>query len=432
MATTTAATPPAATPATSTTSDGPTLTVIAKRIRALRKKHTRILQMEQSLSQGKTLNSEQLEVVRSKPVVEALIDELEKLRAPISAAVDEELSVEYHKQDKLMEDFVNLMYFGSLFDLKSEFTLYTKTLERGSCLTYDIVTDDAVDGDMLVERDLDLISALQGLMIARPANSELSHRNALDLCLKHAKLWRSNVDQPIDSQTNVTYAALRAKLNKIISSGYLTATPQMRGAGEVAAAAAGGNFGLFQVPTQESMVNVEVPAQAEAEVEGSTEQYKETEEDAGNSEGHETAGQQSSNVEVFQKDDLKPENPPEVVPSQTDQEQSQNTEGENGYSNVDFKDQQQYGNRRGPRGGGRGGGRRGYPNGRGGRGNGRGNGTYQNGRGQYHDNYYPRNNYYNRRGGRGGNGNGNGGGGYTNNSSGDHSNHSQENVGAAS
>ncbi|KAH9606850.1 hypothetical protein KSS87_020258 [Heliosperma pusillum] len=424
------------TPATSTTSEGPVLTLISKRIRALRKKHTRILQMEQSLSQGKTLNSEQLDVIRSKPAVETLIDELEKLRAPLSAALDEELSLSQPQQqpqqppqhDEIM-DLVKLMYFGSLFDVKahSEFTslMYTKTLERGSCLSYDIVTDDAVDADMLIENDLDLISALQGLMIARPVNSELSHQNALELCLNHAKLWLSNAHHPIDSQTNVTYAALREKLNKIISSGYFIATPQMRGAGEVAAAAADGNFGLLHVPTQESMVNVEVPVQ----VEGSTEQYQETKEDAGNYEEYETAGQQSNNLEVFQKDDLEPENPPEVVPSQIDQDQPQHTEGENGYSNVDFKDQQ-YGQRRGHRGGSRGGGRRGHSNGRGGRGTGRGNGAYQNnGRGQYYDNnYYPRNNYYNRRGGRGGGG----GGGYYNNSSGDHGNHSQENIGAES
>lgn len=58
-------------------------------------------------------------------------------------------------------------------------------------------------------------------------------------------------------------------MKKIIASDYFTATPQMKGPGEVAAAAAVGNFGSFQVPMHESMVPVEVPVQ----IEGSAEQY---------------------------------------------------------------------------------------------------------------------------------------------------------------
>lgn len=42
--------------------------------------------------------------------------------------------------------------------------------------------------------------------------------------------------------------ALREKLKKIIASDYFTATPQMKGPGEVAAGVA--NFGSFQVPVQ--------------------------------------------------------------------------------------------------------------------------------------------------------------------------------------
>ncbi|KAK9669407.1 hypothetical protein RND81_13G127500 [Saponaria officinalis] len=147
-----AATPPSTeqTTATSTTSDGPVLSVITKRLRALRKMLNRIHQMEDSLSHGKTQNSEQLDVLRSKPAVVTLIDELEKLRAPLSAAVEEELSLALatihepressktveeidndvvigiensdgnndDRSSNVVEDLVKLMYFGSLFDVK--------------------------------------------------------------------------------------------------------------------------------------------------------------------------------------------------------------------------------------------------------------------------------------------------------------------------
>ncbi|KAL5071431.1 hypothetical protein RYX36_022318 [Vicia faba] len=63
----------------STTTDGPVLNLINKRLRALRKKLNRITSMEESVSQGKPLNKEQEEVLRSKPSVLVLIDELEKL-----------------------------------------------------------------------------------------------------------------------------------------------------------------------------------------------------------------------------------------------------------------------------------------------------------------------------------------------------------------
>lgn len=456
-----AATSTSSDPATTTTTDGPVLCVIAKRLRALRKKLNRISQMEDSLSQGKTLNSEQLEVLRSKPSVLALIDELEKLRSPLSSAVDEELSLRlkttssspspsperdekandekandhHHHHDNnndtgngAVKDLLYLMYFGSLFDVKpqSEFTslMLTRTHERGCCLTYDYVTDDATD--LLVERDLDLISALQGLMISRPVNSAVSHQNALEECVQHAKLWLQNSDQPIDPQSTITYAGLREKLNKIMASDYFTATPQMKGPGEVAAAAAVGNFGSFQVPMHENVVPVELPVQ----MEGSVEHYPDTEENAASYEEYETGEHQTGNAEEYQKGDIEAENPSGVVSAHTEQEQAQYEE-DHGYRNADFKEQQ-YIPRRGQRGSRGGGGRRGYPNGRGGRGSGRGGGPYQNGRGQYYDNYYPRNNYYNRRGGRGGGGGGNGVNSHYNHSSAGQGNQTQANMGVAS
>ena len=67
-----------------------------------------------------------------------------------------------------VEDLLNLLYFGLLFDVKSQndftLTMLTRTHERGCCLTYDFFTNNATD--LLDERDLDLISKLGGLLIS--------------------------------------------------------------------------------------------------------------------------------------------------------------------------------------------------------------------------------------------------------------------------
>lgn len=87
-----------------------------------------------SLANGKTLNKEQEETFRSKPSVVAAIDELEKLRQPLAAAVTEEinLATQHHlvsaadsPDEKLagkgdnscveVEDLLNIIYFGSMF-----------------------------------------------------------------------------------------------------------------------------------------------------------------------------------------------------------------------------------------------------------------------------------------------------------------------------
>lgn len=200
-------------------SDGPVISLINKRLRALRKKLNRILQMEESVVQGKSLNDEQKEVLRSKSAVVASIDELEKLRQPIGLAVAEEISIALasvdaslpdkrssDERDFAVQDLLNVLYFGSLFDVKSqsEFTstMLTRTHERGCCLTYDTVTDDATD--LLGERDLDTISILSGLLTSRPVDSSLSHKQALERCVQHAALWLANSDKPIGSDAAIT------------------------------------------------------------------------------------------------------------------------------------------------------------------------------------------------------------------------------------
>ncbi|MED6114206.1 hypothetical protein PIB30_078146 [Stylosanthes scabra] len=449
MATTTSTT------ATNDVAEGPVLSVVNKRLRALRKKMNRIVHTEESVAQGKPINKEQEEVLRSKPSVLALIDELEKLRSPLSAAVTEELNLalkdnnNHHQQPKpqpepesqsqpqpqpqsepaseprnddvsVVEDLINLIYFGSLFDVESqnEFTstMLTRTHERGCCLTYDYVTDDATD--LLRERDLDLISAMRGLLISRPANSSLSHRDALRRCLEHARLWLARAQQPIEPNAEVTYAGLREKLNKIMSSEYITTTPEIKATVEVAAAAASGSYHQsFQVPVHVETVEAEG---------GSVSQSQDQDEGTINYQGY-GSGEQSDPEGELQKDEVEVENL-EVVATQHEQN-NPHVDVEYNQRDMEAKDQQYYPrrgyqNHRGGRGSG--GGRRGYSNGRGGRGGaggGGGRGGYQNGRNQYYDqsgNYYPRN-YYNRggRGGRGGYYNNNGSGGQFNHVAGD-------------
>ncbi|MCD9641610.1 hypothetical protein HAX54_027908 [Datura stramonium] len=272
--------------------DGPVLNVINKRIRALRKKYNRIVQMEESLSKGKTLNREQEETLRSKPAVIAGIDELEKLREPLTSAAVEEVNfaVQQHQvslldsafttstdstsedleknlkkldsnsdrkseNERLMwvEDLLNLLYFGCMFDVKSlqsDFTatMLTRTHERACCLSYDCMPDEESTDviDLLGERDLDLISMVSGLLISRPVNSPLSHKHALQQCIEHAKLWITKSDQPIVADSDATYAELRLKLNKILSSLYFTTNP-------VKVEAAAANYGSYSVPVEESV-----------------------------------------------------------------------------------------------------------------------------------------------------------------------------------
>ncbi|KAE8701484.1 thioredoxin H7-like [Hibiscus syriacus] len=427
-------------------SDGPVLNLINKRIRALRKKYNRILQMEESVSQGKTLNKEQEEVIRSKPAVSALIDELEKLRHPLSSAVSEEISLALQRQtispqettsqtqeqppdepDHAIEDLLNLLYFGSLFDVKTRndftSTMLTRTHERGCCLTYDYVTDDAID--LLSEKDLDSISSLSELLISRPADSSLSHKNALHRCVQHAKLWLTNSDQPIDPNAEISYAGLRERLKKIMALEYFTTTPEMKAPVEVAAAA--GTYTTFQVPLQS------VPTSVPVEVEDSIEQYQQKEADTSNYQETETGDSQFSSAEELQKDEPELENHPEDSALQQEGGQFLSDMDPN-QRDVEPREQQyvprrSYHNQRGSRG--TGGGRRGYSNGRGGRGGGRGGGAYQNGRSQYYDqpenNYHSRN-YFNNRG-RGGRG---GGHPYNNQSSAVQGGHASDDVGVAS
>ncbi|CAH1431212.1 unnamed protein product [Lactuca virosa] len=100
--------------ATSDFADGPVLARINKRIRNLRKKLKRITQLEDSIAQGKSIikNKEQEELLKSKPAIIAVVDELEKSRLPLSVAVDEEITLARQQAALPVDDLLSLIYFG--------------------------------------------------------------------------------------------------------------------------------------------------------------------------------------------------------------------------------------------------------------------------------------------------------------------------------
>ncbi|KAK6160037.1 hypothetical protein DH2020_003418 [Rehmannia glutinosa] len=293
--------------------DGPFLTLLNKRLRALRKKRNRIYQMEESLAQGKALNKEQKETLRSKSSVIAGIEEIEKLREPLLQAVDQEiqLALEKNKQNaeilepdatgeneglSAVSDLLGLLYFGSLFDvstlMRANDNMLTRMHERNCCLTYDYVTDDDAAGDPLKEWDLDSIAMIGGLLTSRPVISSLSHKNSLQKCVEHAKQWLANSEQPIEPNSSITYAGLRQKLNKIMASEYYTTAPEIKAPFEVAAAV--GNYTSFQVPVHGSVipqVGLSVP------VEGSAAEYEQEEEESPNANGSEVHDNETGHVE---------------------------------------------------------------------------------------------------------------------------------------
>ncbi|KAG0576061.1 hypothetical protein M758_5G051500 [Ceratodon purpureus] len=342
--------------------DGPVLTMMSKRLRALKKKYNRILQIEENKRQGKTVNKEQEDVLKTKIGIAALIDEYEKLRQPLMAAVKEEVAerekellaatlerkqeeesvcevegeaaggagekgvnaevelrgeeveggeevekvVEAHEnggesgdveeggadaaaaavavsQEVVVEeekgaeveeesgvresegvvqenvfsegdvaDLLKLLYFAHLFDVRSQgeapALVWTRVHERSSCLSYDFVTDDTTTP--LIEGDLDALSLFGSMLTSRPPNETLSHRDALQRCIEHAREWLHNSDRVIQLDAHVSYSRLRERLNRILSSEYFTMTPELQTVSQQTAAAAASAAGQY-LPTKD-------------------------------------------------------------------------------------------------------------------------------------------------------------------------------------
>lgn len=285
--------------------DGPVLSMMNKRLRALKKKYNRILQIEESKAQGKVINKEQDDVLKSKASVAVLIEEYERLRQPLAVAVKEEIA---EREKELLEDnaaskeptvedgvviedsgtpesgtqeahdrnelktgeatpppegddakggvgisdeaileLLKILYFAHLFDVASQndfaSMMWTKMHERSSCLSYDYVTDDATKP--LAEEDLDALSLFGSLMTSRPPNATLSHKSALQSCVYHARQWLANSEQQIHPDNAVSYSDLSERLNRILSSEYFTMTPELQTVTQQTAAAAATAAGQF-------------------------------------------------------------------------------------------------------------------------------------------------------------------------------------------
>ncbi|CAH1431190.1 unnamed protein product [Lactuca virosa] len=209
--------------ATSDAADGPVLAHINKRIRNLRKKLKRITQLEDSIVQGKSIikNKDQEKLLKSKPIIIAVVDELEKSRQPLSVAVDEEttLALQRRHNDNVencnksqtldgdeeqhaalpVDDLLSLIYFGSIFDAK-QVDVDSRLEERFWCLAHDSIQRfELCWGVALEERHLDAIARLSSLMISRPVDSSLtSHQDALQRCIEHANNWICKSEKKID------------------------------------------------------------------------------------------------------------------------------------------------------------------------------------------------------------------------------------------
>lgn len=281
--------------------EGPVLTRINKRLRALKKKYNRIAQIEESKAQGKQINKEQEEVLKAKVAVGVLIEEFEKLGQAVKEEVEKELmesrgegesgratgeeedaevrkdleaqavSSETLQSENPNPDFDNvepvdasehqteapqplgvpsyhdigdllhLLYFAQLFDVpQTEATsslVWTKVHERSSCVSYDCVTEEDSTSP-LEERDLNDLSLLGSLIFSRPPNATLSHHEALQQCIQHALLWLRNSDSPIREDLSLTYSHLRERLNRILSSEYYTMIPELQTVSQQSAAIA--------------------------------------------------------------------------------------------------------------------------------------------------------------------------------------------------
>ncbi|KAI3708922.1 hypothetical protein L2E82_38499 [Cichorium intybus] len=212
------------------TATGPVLTLINKRFRKLRRKLNRIAQLEDSIALGRSniKTKEQEELLKSKPAIIGGSVELKKFCQSLSVAVEKEISLALQRRQATVDDLLSLIYFGSLFDMKSESELEsmmrTRKNKRDCCLAYDRVADDDA-ADFLEERDLDLISMMSSLLISGSLAPTTTHQQALQRCIDHAKLWLSKSEQRIDSNSNVTYADVREKLTKVMASDYFKEAP---------------------------------------------------------------------------------------------------------------------------------------------------------------------------------------------------------------
>lgn len=107
----------------------------------------------------------------------------------------------------MVEDVIKLLYFAEMFTLLYKYDFWptgsASSCERERCLAYTSV-NDVDEPEAVSDMDLTLISVLGHLIISKLTSSSVSHQNALQFCVEHARLWLSKSDQPIGSDPYVT------------------------------------------------------------------------------------------------------------------------------------------------------------------------------------------------------------------------------------
>mmetsp|Transcript_6623 Transcript_6623/g.7611 ORF Transcript_6623/g.7611 Transcript_6623/m.7611 type:complete len:607 (+) Transcript_6623:223-2043(+) len=266
--------------------EGPVLSLVTKKIRGLKKKLTRVQQIEEGLKEGKNINSEQEERLAGKANLVAVLDEYEKLIPLLVDAVKEERASvpvpdppapptpepkapeppaaepeepekaeEETKEDKTGDEkdttakeekeveanldeetavnekerlhlLINLLYFAQVFDMRPQTHYQThihlQQMERSACVSYDY---SPVPGHhALGPPDLDLIASLGKQITSRPQGIPISHKDALDNCVTLAQKWMGKSDEKLPDLP-MSYKQLGQRMDRILASAYFTQTP---------------------------------------------------------------------------------------------------------------------------------------------------------------------------------------------------------------
>ncbi|QDZ22453.1 hypothetical protein HOP50_07g49940 [Chloropicon primus] len=258
--------------------------VFSKRLRALRKKLRNVEEIEKKVREGKTINEQQEEAIRSKPLTLSVIEEVERLKKTVEEelqAKDKERErelrraereaerwrkrAEKHQQEKkeekpakkeraspgenssakvqeAIEKLLKVFYFGRLFDTSTGNNL--AHYERAAYLGYDSLLDkeDAAAGGMtmMTQKHLDGLSAFAFYLSSRPMNQLLSHKQALEHCVALAKEYaeggkRDRMEVPL---SDGTLCNLEDMLERISKTGFYNIVPVLANASSAAEATA--------------------------------------------------------------------------------------------------------------------------------------------------------------------------------------------------
>ncbi|KAK9837745.1 hypothetical protein WJX74_004120 [Apatococcus lobatus] len=241
--------------------DSHVLTVIAKRMRAAKKKLTRIEGIEKNRQEGKAINADQEELLKAKPGLKFQFEELEKLTPLLKEAVAEErkgavqqaqaardeeqaaaaapatqdefeplLNTDAPVEDvpgsskaalseEELERLLQLMYFAQLFGASA-----SAAQERAAAAGYDYT---APEGEATAEEDLQAIASFGLSLAQQPPDSSISHKDWLDSSKQKALDFVHQAHTALSSEAT-TVNRLAERLQRIVSSDFFTAQPEVQ------------------------------------------------------------------------------------------------------------------------------------------------------------------------------------------------------------